>query len=240
MDVVLLHGFGENKNIWDTFLPFLPKENNYLLLDYSTLTFCQTIEDYAAWVHHEITERNITRHVLIGHSMGGYISMAYAEKHSDYLSGLGLFHSTVYADSSEKKESREKTIAFIQKHGTERFIEGFLPNMFSEAFRKKNSLYIKKTLKDNQSIPPEALILATGAMKDRKDTQEVLERLRIPLLKIIGKIDPFIPYADALEQCKLIKHPFISILDHVAHAGMLEDPHATAAITTAFLNAIDS
>ncbi|SOE20669.1 Pimeloyl-ACP methyl ester carboxylesterase [Spirosomataceae bacterium TFI 002] len=239
MKIVLLHGFGENEDIWDTFIPTLPAEHEYVRLDYSQITFCQTIEEYAAWVHHEIEEREITRFVLVGHSMGGYISLAYAAKHSEYLAGLGLFHSTAYADSTEKKKNRDRTADFIKKHGTAKFIEGFLPNMYNDIFKKKNSVYIRKQLQDNKKLPQEALITATKAMKGRKDTSEVLSSLEIPVLKIIGKQDPFIPFEDALAQISLLQKPYVGIIDHIAHAGMMEAPDECASLMTSFLEACD-
>lgn len=239
MKVVLLHGFGENQDIWDTFIPILPKEHEYICLDYSRITFCQTIDEYAAWVHHEIEERKITKFVLIGHSMGGYISLSYAEKHPAYLAGLGLFHSTAYADSVDKQKNRDRTADFIKKHGSEKFIEGFLPNMYNDTFKKKNAVYINKQLEDNKKLPKEALITATLAMKERQDTSKVLKSLSVPVLKIIGKQDPFIPYEDALAQVSLLQYPYVSIIDHIAHAGMMEAPAECSVITHSFLAACE-
>ncbi len=235
--VFLLHGFGENAGIWDTLKAMLPEEYVYITPDYSKITFCQSIEEYADWLHTEVEERNIHRFVLIGHSMGGYISLAYAKKYGKYLSGLGLFHSTAYADTEDKKDKRDKTIAFLEKHDSAKFIDGFLPEMYSEQFRKKNAVYIEKLSADNRLIPAEALITATKAMKNRLDQTAVLKGANYPLLSIIGKLDNFIPYSDALAQLGLMANPFVAILGHVAHAGMMEAPHVSASIITDFLAA---
>ncbi|MFT4733676.1 MAG: pimeloyl-ACP methyl ester carboxylesterase [Algoriphagus sp.] len=235
MNVVLLHGFGETPDIWDTFLPLLPGQYNFILLDYSKIAFCQTIDQYAQWVHTEIEERNITRFVLIGHSMGGYISLAYAEKHSEYLAGLGLFHSTAYADSEEKKTSRDKTAAFIKKRGSAAFIDSFLPNMYNDDFVRKNGVYIRQQLEDNRKLPEEALIQATIAMKQRPDRTDILAALEIPVLFVVGKEDPFIPFDDAMNQLCLLREPFVLILNHVAHAGMKEAPNGCSGIAIDFL-----
>lgn len=235
MNVVLLHGFGENADIWDTFLPMLPDNYNFITLDYSKIAFCQTIDQYAQWVHSEIEERKITRFVLIGHSMGGYISLAYAEKHAEYLAGVGMFHSTAYADSEEKQKTRDKTAAFIKRKGTAAFIEGFLPNMYNETFKRKNGVYIRQQLDDNKKLPEEALIQATMAMKSRPDRSSVLKKLRMPVMFIVGKEDKFIPFDDSMAQLELLSMPYILILDHVAHAGMMEAPHSCAGVTRDFL-----
>ncbi|MGR3812042.1 alpha/beta fold hydrolase [Jiulongibacter sp. NS-SX5] len=235
MNVVLLHGFGENPDIWDTFIPLLPDEYTFITLDYSKIAFCQSIDQYAQWVHTEIEQRNITRFVLIGHSMGGYISLAYAEKHAEYLAGLGLFHSTSFADSVDKQKTRDKTASFIKRKGSAAFIEGFLPNMYNEDFKRKNSVYIRQQLDDNKKLPEEALIQATMAMKVRPDRNKVLSSLDVPVLFVVGKQDNFIPYEDALKQIDLLKKPYVLISDHIAHAGMLEAPHSCAGLTKDFL-----
>lgn len=239
MDVVLLHGFGENDEIWDEFLLELPKNHTYHCLDYSRLTFCQSIEEYADWVHSEIEQLGIFRFAIIGHSMGGYISLAYAEKHGEYLSGIGLFHSTAYADPEEKKRTREKTIGFLDKKGTEPFITNFLPTMYSHTYQRKNGVKIKKLLETNMHIPKEALMQATAAMMVRPDRTNVLKTSKLPILYIVGKADPFIDYQDALAQLAFIQRPFSLILDDVAHAGMKEATHLTAALMVSFLEECD-
>ena len=238
MKVVLLHGFGETAGIWEDFIPLLPDKFQYITLDYSKITFCQSIEEYADWVHFEMDKKHITRFVLIGHSMGGYISLAYARKYADYLAGLGLFHSTAYADSDEKKVSRDNTIRFIEKHGAVEFIEDFLPNMYNDAYKKENKIMIQQQLKDNQEIPAKALIAATKAMRERPDTSEVLKKLEIPVLLIAGKQDKFIPFAASLEQVAMCKHPYALMLNHIAHAGMHEAPSLCAELVSEFLRSI--
>jgi pimeloyl-ACP methyl ester carboxylesterase len=235
MNVILLHGFGENPNIWESFIPKLPKQYNFICLDYSKIAFCQTIDQYAQWVHTEIEQKKITRFVLIGHSMGGYISLAYAEKHPEYLAGLGLFHSTAFPDSEEKKGSRDKTAAFIKKRGSGSFIDSFLPSMYNDDFVRKNGVYIRQQLDENRKLPEEALIQATLAMKERPDRREVLKKMKVPVLFVVGQKDLFIPFEDALEQIPMIRKPYALILSHVAHAGMKEAPESCAGITSEFL-----
>jgi pimeloyl-ACP methyl ester carboxylesterase len=236
MDVVLLHGFAERATVWDEFIKHLPESNTYLRLDYANLTFCQTIEEYADWVNSELEERNIEKIALIGHSMGGYISMAFAEKYPEKLVGLGLFHTTAYADSEEKKNARLKTVDFIEKFGTAVFVEDFLPNMYHRDYRKLHKDAILESLDDNRKIKKEALIVATLAMRNRIDRSLILEKLEIPIFCIIGKDDKFISYESSLELIKLIHNPDVLILNKVAHAGFAEATLVCSVFITNFLN----
>ncbi len=232
--VVLLHGFGETSDIWQNILPMLSFDYNYVVFDYSRIAFCQTIEEYADWLQTEVEQRKLERFILIGHSMGGYISLAFAEKYPEYLSGLGLFHSTALPDSDDRKEVRLKTVNFIEKHGSAEFIADFLPKMYADSFKKKNKVYIQKQLSDNQLLPKEALITATQAMRIRPDRSAVLKNLDVPVLMIVGQEDKFIPFASSLLQLSMPKTPYALILAHVAHAGMVEAPEVCAATLNAF------
>lgn len=167
MNVVLLHGFGENASIWDEFVKLLPEENNYLCPDFSFITHCKTIDNYADWLKEELDNQQISDCVIVGHSMGGYIALAFAEKYPAVLKGICLLHSTAYADSEERKATRLKTAEFIEKHGSAEFIKDFLPNMFNDEFKKSNREYILSKIETYKQIPKEALIAATLAMRER-------------------------------------------------------------------------
>ena len=234
--VVFLHGFGTSASIWADFIALLPQENQYFAADYSAITFCQTVEEYADWLHLELKERNISDFYLIGHSMGGYIALAYTEKYGKNVAGLGLFHSTSYADSEEKKAARLKTIGFIEKHGAEEFLSDFLPNMFSGTFKKSHSEVVNQIIEKNKNIPAEALISATLAMRQRPDRRHILQNFEKPILMLIGKQDNFIPYQNALEQVALIQKPLIYIHHGVAHAGMIEAPEVFAKVVKSMLD----
>eukprot|EP01136_Pigoraptor_vietnamica_P003503 Opistho-1_new@32825 len=108
--VVLLHGFGEDATIWSGYVPFLQKDFYMIVPEYARLSNLKSIEDYADFVEKEVTSKGFEKCVIIGHSMGGYIALAFAEKYPEKVLGLGLFHSTAFADSDEKKAARDKNV----------------------------------------------------------------------------------------------------------------------------------
>jgi pimeloyl-ACP methyl ester carboxylesterase len=235
MDVVLLHGFGEDASVWGEFVKKLPTEHQYHCPDFASLSHLKTISDYADWLKAFTDEKGLGKIILIGHSMGGYITLEFAKKHPGSIKGLGLFHSTAMPDSDEKKKNRDKTAAFIEKNGSEEFISGFYPNMFSEAFKKDNQKSIDKRKALSQKIPKEALIAATLAMKTRKDHQNTLKKLNVPVLQIIGGQDTFILKEQAIELSGLLQKPYVLVLDHVAHAGMFEASDLCGSFMSSFL-----
>ena len=121
--LVLLHGFGEAGNIWDRQTEYLQPNFRILIPDIpgsgASVYNAQvnTMEDFAQAVKTMVDAEELDEFILIGHSMGGYISLAFAEQFGQLLKGFGLFHSTAYPDTEEKKQTRKKSIAFIQEHG---------------------------------------------------------------------------------------------------------------------------
>jgi pimeloyl-ACP methyl ester carboxylesterase len=135
--VILLHGFPMNSNVWNNFAiplathykvytPDLPGFGKSKLLD---LPF--TIEAVASQLLEWMDEQRIENPVVIGHSLGGYVTLAMAAKYPERLAGIGLFHSTAAEDSVEKKESRTKTIEFIKKNGALAFTSNFIQQLFA-------------------------------------------------------------------------------------------------------------
>jgi pimeloyl-ACP methyl ester carboxylesterase len=229
LPVMLLHGFMEDRRIWEPFLKGLEKKFRWILPDLpgsgqSELNNSLTnMNDFAEALNAVAEAENIQNMVLIGHSMGGYISLAFAEKYREKLLALGLFHSSSYADSPEKKEAREKNIRFIEKFGAAPFIEQSLPGLYSERYVKENPEEILKQIRRYQSFLPESVVLYLSAMKTRTSTTGVLESFPRPVLFIMGDQDKAVPLKDALAQCHLPRISCIQILSHTAHMGMMEE-----------------
>ena len=115
LPLIFLHGFNENSAVWDLIIPALAKQYQCVVIDLpgfgkSPLPANLSIKYMANAVHRVIEEINIAKPIVIGHSMGGYVSLELAAHYPDLLSGVGLFHSTAIADTDEKKDNRLKTI----------------------------------------------------------------------------------------------------------------------------------
>ena len=222
--VVLLHGFGEDSSVWSGFVPFLQKDFYIITPDYARLSNLKSVEEYADFVYEKIVKKGVEKCVMIGHSMGGYIALAFAEKYPEMLNGLGLFHSTSFADSEEKKAARTKNIDFIEKNGAEAFIKTSTPNLYAEAFQKHHPEIIEKHIEYASKLPKEALMAGMKAMRDRPDRRQILKSLRCSVMFIIGEMDESVSPQDAKSQIMMPKYFSSSILNDVAHMGMVEEP----------------
>jgi pimeloyl-ACP methyl ester carboxylesterase len=241
--VMFLHGFGEDSTVWKNQIEIL--EKNYLLIlpdipgsGDSDLTHDVSMEAIAEIIKQIAHAEKIERFVLMGHSMGGYATLAFAEKYPEMLNGFGLFHSTAYADTEEKKITRRKGIEFINEHGSKKFLETTTPNLFSEITKEKNPQLIQLFLQTLPHFSNNALIAYYEAMIARPDRTEILRNTNLPVLFIIGKQDKAVPFEDSLKQSALPTKSFVTILENTAHMGMLEASEKSNNVLLTFLQEV--
>ncbi len=247
--VFLLHGFGEDGNIWIHQIKSLRK--NYCLIipdlpgsgQSEMLEGNRTIEDYAEVVKaiaEEVVFKNKkgNQFSLIGHSMGGYITLAFAEKYPKLLNSFGLFHSSAFGDDEPKKTIRRKGIQFIKKNGSEAFLKTSTPNLFCEQTKKDKPELISRLLTISKDISPKVLIQYYEAMILRPDRISVLESFSKPVLFICGKYDSAVPLEVSLKQSHIPCITFFHILTHSAHIGMWEEYRLSSQYLLEFLTSI--
>ena len=239
--VVLLHGFGETGGIWGFQKDCLEKSFRLLIPDLpgsggSALPADMSIESLARAVHFMLQEEGIERCAMIGHSMGGYVALAFADLYAGMLSGLGLFHSTAYADSDEKKSTRQKGMQFMRAHGALAFLKTAIPNTYNPATKEKAPALIEQQLEDASNFSAEALIQYYTAMIQRPDRTAWLRDTTLPVLFIMGRHDSAVPMADSLAQCHLPQLAYIHVLDDSGHMGMVEEPEQSNAFLHRFLS----
>jgi len=242
--VILIHGFAEDATIWaeqvnllkENFrlvVPDIPGSGKSEMVDQNA-----GMEDHANCIMAIIDMENISACTMIGHSMGGYIALAFAEKYPEQLNGLGLFHSTTYADSEEKKDARKKSISFIRQYGAAAFVEQTTPNLFSENSKKQNPEVIAALINRYSGFDPLSLISYYEAMINRPDRTEVLKEFSEPVMFIIGEEDKAVPMQHSLEQCHIPAVSFVHVANNTAHMGMIEDSRACTTFLDDFLKYI--
>jgi len=231
--LVFLHGFCESKEIWTDFTKPLQQKFRTIALDLpgfgeNTANISSySMESMAEFVKQQLDALGIKKCILIGHSMGGYVSMAFAEKYSNMLNGLCLFHSSALPDTEEKKENRNKTIEFVEKHGVEKFMQSFVEPLFFADNRDRLRKEIDFMVKTGTNTPKESIVGGLAAMRDRKDRTDLLKSAKFPVLFIFGKEDGAVPLDKALEQCHLPNNSMVNFLGKTGHMGMFERTYET-------------
>lgn len=230
--VVLLHGFLGSIEVWKHIIPVLTKSYKVIAIDLpghgrsDCFGYAHSMELMADAVHRVLKHFRIKHCVMVGHSMGGYVALAFTQKYPDFIKGLCLFHSTALADSEEKKKDRNRAIKII-KSNPSLFIRPMIKNLFS----KKQAKYLKEEIKTATHIalqtPVQGIIASLIGMRDRPPSVRLLREASFPIMFIIGKQDNVLPYTSLLEQCEMVKHKECLLLEYDGHFGMLENPRTT-------------
>ncbi len=239
LPVVFIHGFAEDSSVWDNQIEFLKEDHLLIIPDLpgsgrSTLIEDEDvfIEDYADCIKKILDAENLSKCIMIGHSMGGYITLAFAERYPASLSTFGLFHSSAYADDEAKVETRKKAIGFIKANGPFAFLQTSIPGLF---YPQGNSMPADALLEKGKAFSGKALIQYYKAMIARPDRTRILEKAPAAILMIMGEHDKAVPFKHSLEQSHMPRLAYIYILRNSAHMGMQEEPAKANGILAYFL-----
>lgn len=232
-DLVLLHGFMEDLTIWDEMEQKLSKNFRIIKIDLpghgKSETLSNTSMETMAEKVKEVLDHLETSELhILGHSMGGYVSLAFAEQFPKDLKSLTLFFSTVLADDEEKKETRRKSLKMIEEN-LEAYVDASIPGLFSEYERdlmeEKISLAKKIALATNKQGAKNAQL----AMAERPDRTEILDKLDAKILIIAGKHDNAVK-TDALMNSTPNKTNIKTYILDCGHNGYWEKPAICAEI----------
>lgn len=234
--IVLIHGHGVDASIWDAVYDDLASEYNVVKPDLSAQSSHETIDAYAEELASLLQSAQIQSCVLIGHSMGGYIVLAFAEQHPELVSGLVLLNSTAFADDEAKKQSRQKTAESLEEQGSGPFIEQTVPKMFGEDFKKSHSGEIAQFVDRFSKLPAKALSAGMKAMASRPDRTHVLKNASFPVLIIAGQQDQLVPYAKSQELIAAVPNAKTVVLEKAGHLGVIESPDEVLKAVRDFLS----
>ncbi len=239
--VVLLHGFLENQTMWQDLVPELRQKNRIITIDLlghgntECLGYVHSMEDNAEAVQAVLTKLRIRKAVFVGHSMGGYVALAYAELYPESMRALVLLNSTSNADSEERKANRDRAIKAVKKDYTT-FIRLSIANLFSPDNRERLIDEIEKVKLEALKTPLQGVVASLEGMKIRKDREVLLHLTPYPKMLILGKNDPVLIYENALEQIEETAVKLVTLPD--GHMSHIENREQLKTVLLDFLKSI--
>ncbi len=225
--IVLLHGFLESSTIWAEYQNKLSKQYRVICIDLlghgdsNCNGYIHTMEQMAEYVKAVLNKLNLRRYIIIGHSMGGYAALAFAEMYPDNMKGLGLFNSTAMADSAEKKSERDRAIQIV-KRNHKKFIKEVIPNLFTNEYKPLLKKEIVQLLKEASQLPKQGIIAGLEGMKIRMDREVIIKFAQYPVLFIAGKKDKTVTFQSLKEQFYLPEKSQVLVLENSGHMSYLE------------------
>lgn len=226
---IFLHGFPFDHSIWEPLIPLLQKEARMILPDLrgfgrspvegDSYTMRLQAEDVAALMD----RLEIEQAVLVGHSMGGYVTLAFAQAYPDRLLGLGLVATQAGADSPERRQSRLKTAEAVTHKGAK-----------VVASDMANALTSQKALLEPihaliMKAQPAGIVGALKGMAERHDMTGELSHICVPAVVIAGASDQLVSRDRVETMAQMLPKGWLVEIPNAGHMLMMEDPQAVAA-----------
>jgi pimeloyl-ACP methyl ester carboxylesterase len=231
--IVFIHGYLESNEVWHDFTQGFPEEYHLFMPNLPGYgPEARPVDDYsleaaAQYLKLELDAARLGPVLLVGHSMGGYVALAFAEKHPGRVAGLCLFHSSAQPDDEEVLARRQRNLEFIRTQGVAAFAAEFLKPQLSPAHRESMEHHVAELQRIGAAVPLETALGSQEAMACRPDRRRVLERATYPVLFIAGKDDRAVSPKRTHKESLLPDHCTVLWLARVGHLGFVERPDST-------------
>ena len=226
--LVLIHGYPLDHTIWNDVAPLLETDFDLLIPDLRGFGESDVMEaddsmiGFASDIAGLLTHLKIRNAFLAGHSMGGYVALAFAREYEDRVAGLALVSSQVLPDPADRKEARYATAEQVLKEGVGSVVESMAPKLSADARIQE----FARGLIARQR--PLGIYSALRAMAERLDSSDLLPTFTFPVVMIHGEADALIPAERAREGKLAIPHAHLEVIPGAGHLPMMENPQATA------------
>jgi pimeloyl-ACP methyl ester carboxylesterase len=226
--LVLLHGYPLDGSIWSEVVPLLADRFELIIPDLrgfgesTTVDALYTMDTFASDVAGLLNHLGFEKTALAGHSMGGYVALAFAKNYPERVSGLGLVASQAVADAPERKQGRYDTAKQVAEKGIGVVVEA----MSSKFTPDERMRAVAQSVMEQQR--PNAIIGALKAMAEREDLSALLAEFKFPVVLVHGDQDALIPIERAREVKNAIPRAHLVELKGVGHLPMLEAAEETA------------
>ncbi len=223
--------------MWKEYIDFFSQKYRIITIDLlghgesDSLGYVHETEDNANVVNEVLEHLKIEKTIILGHSMGGYVGLAFAELYPQKIQKLVLLNSTSKEDSTEKKLNRTRAIKAVKQNYIS-FVSLAIANLFSENNRTRLAEEIEKVKEQALKTPLQGIVASLEGMKIRKDREWLLKENRFPVLLILGKKDPVLSYEDSLTQIEDTTVELITFDD--GHMSQIENKEELKKILTSF------
>lgn len=198
--LVLLHGYCGSSAYWEKIVDELAASFRIIAPDArghgsssSPDDETYSMELYADDLAGLLDSAGVRQAVLLGHSLGGYIALAFAERYKDKLAAFGLIHSTSLPDGETAKANRDKAIDTLESKGVREFVDGLIPKLFAQDRLDDMQPELARCKAVGYATSQHGAIATARGMKVRPDRGFVIKETRLPVLLVAGAQDGLIP-----------------------------------------------
>lgn len=242
--IVLLHGYLESSEIWKDFAGLVSERYRVISVDLpghgrsTVYGEIHTMEFMASGIRQLLSSLDIRNPVIVGHSMGGYVALAFAGQYPEDISGYCLFHSHPFADTPETREKREREIKFVSMGKKYLMYPSNISMMYAGINLEKLKDSVEHSKRIASSISDEGIIAVLRGMMARPSRLHIMEEGRIPCLWILGRHDNYINCNSIQSRIRLPANARLVILENSGHLGFIEEPQISATALTQFIEGL--
>lgn len=225
--LVLLHGFLENLSMWDNYVSTLSKRYRVVCIDLlghgksDCHGYVHTMEDMAEGVKAVLRHLNLRRYLMIGHSMGGYVALAYGDLYPDNLIGIGLFFSTPKDDNPERKELRLRAMDAAKAH-PKTYVKSSIENLFWEESLTRYKAEVAMVTTEALKTSTQGIVAALAGMRERPNREALMHFGPYKFLVVNGKRDAVLPI-EQMQEVMAAPNVTHQLITENGHMGHIED-----------------
>lgn len=237
--LVFLHGFLEESTMWSEIIPTFSNTHRIVCIDLlghgasECVGYVHTMEEIADAVFTVFNKEKIEKATIIGHSMGGYVALAFAEKYTSYVDGLCLLNSTAQSDSEERKEIRSRAIA-MAKTNYKPLVTMSVSNLFTTTAKETQKEEIERAKEEALKTPVQGYIACAEGMKLRKNREEVLKLKSFKKCIIAGEKDPILMFESIEKESERTNTEVIKLSS--GHMSHIENKQELIVALQSFIN----
>jgi pimeloyl-ACP methyl ester carboxylesterase len=239
--IVLLHGYLESAEIWGSFAEILSGDFRVISVDLPGHGFSEisgtgnSMEYFADMLKALLDYLKVKKIFLTGHSLGGYVALAFLERYSFYLAGYCLFHSQPLADGPEAISKREREIAIVSAGKKDLIYQDNVTKMYANDNLEKYPVALKRSASIASTVSAQGIISVLKGMMARPSRLSVMEKGEVPCLWILGLKDNYIPCEAIQTKVNLPSNAKVVILPESGHMGFIEEKGKSAELITEFV-----
>ena len=241
--IILLHGYLETSEVWNGFAEKLSSEYRVISADLpghglsDVFGETHTMEFMATCIRELLDYLGISEAFMAGHSLGGYVTLAFLELFPVYLKGYCLFHSQPFPDSPEALEKRKREIDIVKMGKKNLMYPENVIRMFAASNLEKFADSLQRSKDIASQIPGEGIIAVLNGMMIRPSRVFFMEAGKVPCLWILGSMDNYIPCDLIQSKVKLPPNAKIVVLTKSGHMGFIEEQDLSVKEISEFVNA---
>lgn len=239
--LLFVHGFPHDRTLWAPQLSGLCTRCRCVAPDLrgfgeSDVAEPFGMDQYADDLAGLLDARRIDRAVVIGISMGGYVSFALWRRHADRVRALVLVDTRAAADDNAARARRSDLIALAESRGAGAVADAMMTGMVGRTTRERNPDLVLALRDRFAGTPVAGLVGALRAMRDRPDSTPTLRTITVPTLVIAGEEDAIVPRREQERVSAGIPDARFAVIPGAGHVCNVERPAAFNAIVSQFLS----